>query len=98
MQPEPGPNASALRREALAERVALFGVSLPALLLVTVTMIIPVVWLFWLSFLADDGSFSLEHYRRLIEQASYGRIFRATFEISAIANFIFILLGHPLAY
>ena len=93
-----GPNAAALRRDALVERVALFGLSLPALLLVTVTMIIPVVWLFWLSFLADDGTFSLEHYRRLVEQASYGRIFRATFEISATATFICILLGYPLAY
>jgi ABC-type spermidine/putrescine transport system permease subunit I len=98
MTAEAGPNATALRRDALVERVALFGLSLPALLLVTITMIIPVLWLFWLSFLADDGTFSLEHYRRLIEQASYGRIFRATFEISAIATLICILLGYPLAY
>ena len=41
----------------------------------------PVGWLFWLSFLGDDGSLSLEHYRRMIEQPSYARTFRATFEI-----------------
>ena len=43
-----GPNATALRRDAVVERVALFGLRIPALLLVTITMIIPVVWLFWL--------------------------------------------------
>jgi len=91
-------NAAGLRRDARAERIALFGLGLPALALVTVTMVIPVAWLFWLSFLGDDGALSLEHYRRLIEQASYGRIFRATFEISAIVTAICILLGYPLAY
>ncbi|HMK78568.1 MAG TPA: ABC transporter permease [Xanthobacteraceae bacterium] len=91
-------NAAGLRRDARAERIALFGLGLPALALVTVTMVIPVAWLFWLSFLGDDGALSLEHYRRLIEQASYARIFRATFEISAIVTAICILLGYPLAY
>jgi putative spermidine/putrescine transport system permease protein/spermidine/putrescine transport system permease protein len=93
-----GPNARGLRRDALAERAALFGLSMPALLLVTVTMIVPIAWLFWLSFLGDDGGFSLANYRRLVEQPSYGRIFRATFEISALATAICVLLGYPLAY
>jgi len=92
------PNAAGLRRDARAERFALFGLSLPTLLLVTVTMVIPVAWLFWLSFLGDDGAFSLVHYQRLVEQPSYARIFRATFEISAIATVICIVLGYPLAY
>jgi ABC-type spermidine/putrescine transport system permease subunit I len=94
----PVDNASGLRRDALAERMALFGLSLPALILVAVAMIAPIAWLFWLSFLADDGSFSLVHYERLVEQPSYGRIFRATFEISALATAICVLLGYPLAY
>jgi ABC-type spermidine/putrescine transport system permease subunit I len=92
------PNAGGLRRDARAERLALFGLGLPALLLVTITMVLPVAWLFWLSFLGDDGAFSLVHYARLIEQPSYARIFRATFEISAIATVICIVLGYPLAY
>ncbi|MCC6469490.1 MAG: ABC transporter permease [Alphaproteobacteria bacterium] len=92
------PNAAGLRRDALRERLGLFGLGLPALVLVLVTMILPVGWLFWLSFLADDGSLSLVHYQRLVEQPSYGRIFRATFEISAIATAICVVLGYPLAY
>ena len=92
------PNAAALKRDGLRERLMLFGLSLPAIALVTVIMAIPVGWLFWLSFLADDGSLSLVHYERLIEQPSYARIFRATFEVSLLTTAICILLGYPLAY
>ncbi|MEO9190088.1 MAG: ABC transporter permease, partial [Acetobacteraceae bacterium] len=92
------PNADGLRRDALAERVALFGLGLPALLLVVVIMVVPVVWLFWLSFLADDGSLSLVNYQRLIAQPSYERIFLATFEISALTTAVCVVLGYPLAY
>ena len=91
-------NAGALRRDALAERLALFGLTLPALVLVTLTMIVPIAWLFWLSLLGDDGAVTLENYRRLVEQPSYARIFATTFEISAAATAICVLLGYPLAY
>lgn len=92
------PNADGLRADAQGERLALFGLTLPALALVVITMILPVGWLFALSFFADDGSLSLVHYQRLIDQPSYARIFRATFEISALATAICIVLGYPLAY
>jgi ABC-type spermidine/putrescine transport system permease subunit I len=91
-------NAAGLKADARRERFALFGLSLPALILVVVTMILPVGWLFWLSFLDDAGALSLVHYQRLVEQPSYARIFRATFEISALATGICIVLGYPLAY
>jgi ABC-type spermidine/putrescine transport system permease subunit I len=92
------PNEAGLRRDALGERIALCGLGLPALGLVVVTMVVPVAWLFYLSLFADDGSLSLVNYRRLVEQPSYGRIFLATFEISALATAISIILGYPLAY
>ena len=94
----PRPNADGLRHDAMRERFALLGLSMPALLLVLLTMIVPVGWLFWLSFLADDGSLSLVHYLRMIEQPSYARIFRMTFEVSLITTVLCILLGYPLAY
>ncbi len=92
------PNAEGLARDARDERLLLLGLSLPALALVVVTMILPVGWLFWLSFMADDGSLSLVHYARMVEQPSYARIFRITFEVSALATAICIVLGYPLAY
>ncbi len=93
-----GAHAEALRGDALRERLALLGLSAPAFVLVAVTMVAPVAWLFWLSFLADNGSFSLEHYRRMIEQPSYYRIFLTTFHVSLLTTGICIVLGYPLAY
>ncbi len=92
------PHAEGLKRDHWIERWGLLGLTAPALMLVIVSMILPVGWLFWLSFLADDGAFSLIHYRRMIEQPSYLRTFRATFEISLTTTAICVLLGYPLAY
>ena len=91
-------NALALRRSARWERLGLLGLAAPALLLITLTMLLPVGWLFYLSVLSDAGDWSLEHYRRMWEQPSYGRTFLATFEVSALTTAICILLGYPLAY
>jgi putative spermidine/putrescine transport system permease protein/spermidine/putrescine transport system permease protein len=92
------PNALALQRNALWERLGLASLVMPALLLIVVTMLLPVCWLFYLSVLSDAGSFSLEHYQRMWEQPSYGRTFLTTFRVSLLTTGICILLGYPLAY
>jgi ABC-type spermidine/putrescine transport system permease subunit I len=92
------PNAAALKRTALWERIGLLSLVSPALLLITVIMVLPVGWLFYLSVLSDAGSFSLEHYRRMWEQPSYARTFWVTFEVSVLTTGICLLLGYPLAY
>ncbi len=91
-------NRAALLRDARRERMRLFGLGTPALLLVIVLMVIPVGWLFWLSALADDGSLSAVNYLRLVALPSYRRILLATFEISAAATVLCVALGYPLAY
>ena len=92
------PHAAGLRSDERRERWALLGLSAPALLLVVVTMVLPVAWLFGLSFLADDGSWTLEHYRRMVEQPSYARTFATTFKVSLFTTVICVALGYPLAY
>ena len=92
------PNQVELKRDALRERFALFGLCSPALLLVLIIMVLPVGWLFWLSFLGEDGNFTLENYQRMVESKSYARIFRNTFEVSLLTTGICILIGYPLAY
>ena len=92
------PNAVGLRRDQRLERWLLLALAAPALVLVLVMILIPVGWLFWLSFVADDGTLSLVHYRRMIEQPSYARTFRTTFEISFVTTAICVLVGYPLAY
>ena len=92
------PNALALQRSARWERLGLASLITPALLLIVVTMLLPVCWLFYLSVLSDAGNFSLEHYERMWEQPSYGRTFVSTFKVSLLTTGICILLGYPLAY
>ncbi|MES2976852.1 MAG: ABC transporter permease [Pseudomonadota bacterium] len=91
-------NATALRRSERWEEWRLLGLASPAVLLVTLIMLIPVGWLFYLSALSDSGAFTLEHYRRMWEQPSYARTFRTTFEVSLLTTAICLLLGYPLAY
>ena len=93
-----GLNAAALRADERREHWQLLGLSGPALALVLLTMVLPIGWLFGLSFLADDGSLSLMHYRRMVEQPSYARIFGATVQVSLLTTGLCILLGYPLAY
>ncbi len=94
----PGLNAAALKRDSLVERLLLASAAAPALLLVGVTMLAPVAWLFGLSLLGDDGNFSLTHYQRLLEQPSYGRTFVTTFKVSLLTTGLCLLAGYPLAY
>jgi putative spermidine/putrescine transport system permease protein/spermidine/putrescine transport system permease protein len=91
-------HAEGLKRDARHERLALLGLCSPALLLVLVILMIPVGWLFYVSFVGADGQFSLENYQRMITRKSYGRIFWTTFEVSMVTTGICILIGYPLAY
>ncbi len=94
----PGLHAAELKRDSLLERLQLASLAAPALLLVLITMLAPVAWLFALSFLGDDGALTLAHYRRLLEQPSYARTFVTTFKVSLLTTGLCILAGYPLAY
>ena len=91
-------HAAGLKRDAMRERMALFGLCSPALILVLVILVIPVGWLFYVSFVGADGQFSLENYQRMVDRKSYARIFQTTFEVSLMTTAICILIGYPLAY
>ena len=91
-------NASGLRLDGRLERLALFGLASPALLLVLVILILPVGWLFYVSFIGADGGFSLENYERMVTRKSYVRIFITTFKVSLLTTALCIAIGYPLAY
>jgi putative spermidine/putrescine transport system permease protein/spermidine/putrescine transport system permease protein len=91
-------SAATLKEDERRERLAIAGLSLPALLLVVVCLIIPVGSLLALSFIGAQGNLSLENYQRLIDNKAYLAIFLTTFEISAVITLICVLLGYPLAY
>ena len=91
-------HATALHRQQMREQWSLLSLVIPGLITITLIILIPVSWLFYLSFLGDDGGFSLENYQKMIQYKSYYRIFVTTFQVSILTTLICILLGYPLAF
>lgn len=94
----PDLNRRELRQQAASEQRMLLSLASPAVLAVTAIIVIPVGWLFFLSFLGSDGQFSLENYSRMLQYKSYARTFITTFQVSILTTIICILIGYPLAY
>lgn len=91
-------NENLLRVQGIREQRILLSLAGPALLAIVAIIVIPVGWLFYLSFLGSDGQPSLEHYQKMIEYKSYARVFVTTFQVSILTTIICILIGYPLAY
>ena len=91
-------NAGKLRAAERRESITTLALSLPAIIAVCVVIVIPVGWLFSLSFLDSSGQFSLVNYQKMIEYKSYLRVFRTTFNVSFLTTFLCIIIGYPLAY
>ncbi len=91
-------NEDGLRRDGFLERLRLFGLCSPAVLLVLVILVVPAGWLAYVSFLGTEGQFSMENYARMISRKSYLRIFITTFEVSILTTAICVAIGYPLAY
>ena len=92
------PNERGLQQVAANERLTFFGLTIPYLLMVTALIVIPVGWLFYLSFIGRDGSLSFENYERMMKSKAYIRIFLTTFKISILTTIICAAIGYPLAY
>ena len=91
-------NESILKKLDQKENYTLFGLTLPYLFLIFFLIIIPVGWLFYMSFIGRDGSLSMENYMRMWKSKAYMRIFITTFKISFLPTLICALLGYPLTY
>ncbi len=62
-----GLNEKILRTQGIREQRMLLSLATPAVLAIVAIIVIPVGWLFYLSFTGSDGQFSLENYQRMIE-------------------------------
>lgn len=92
------PNEQALKKQAAGEQRLLLSLATPAILAVLLVVILPVGWLFYLSFVDKDGQFTLANYARMIQYKSYLRVFITTFQVSFLTTLICIALGYPLSY
>lgn len=93
-----GANANVLKADARRESLALLALCSPGLLLVGVIIVLPIGWLFWLSFFDENGMLSGSNYARFVEQSSYIRTFVTTFKVAFTVTGLCVLLGYPLAY
>lgn len=91
-------NRLELKGVEVREQRMLMGLAAPAIVVVVLVVMIPVGWLFYLSFIGSDGQPSLQHYQKMIEYKSYARVFSTTFQVSLFTTLICILIGYPLAY
>jgi putative spermidine/putrescine transport system permease protein/spermidine/putrescine transport system permease protein len=91
-------NERSLATDQRRERLLLFGLCAPALLLTLFVIFVPVGWLSWLSLFNDAGALGWDNYARLVEQPSYVKTFKATFEVSLVVTIVCVVLGYPLAY
>ncbi|QIG46736.1 ABC transporter permease [Nordella sp. HKS 07] len=96
LAPTAGRNAAALARQARMEKGRLISLTTPALALVGCVVLIPIGWLFYLSFVGPDG-FTLINYERLLHPSYYVTL-STTFQLAIVVTAICLLLGYPLAY
>src|SRR3546814_3998652 len=85
--PEP-PNSRELRRDESRERLLVTALVVPALVLISTVVLIPVGMLVFLSFTDNSGSFTLANYLRFIDGSAYVRVFITTFKISFLTTAI----------
>lgn len=93
----PALNVSLLGSDGRRGRLLMFGLSVPALLLIGLVLLVPFSWLAWLSLFDASGALSTQNYARLLRPA-YVNSFVSTLEVSALVTVICIVLGYPVAY
>ena len=91
-------NRRALDRSARAESGALVRLALPAVGIVGVLMVVPILWLLSMSLMGQDGSIGLENYRLFFSEPVYVQMFLTTFWIAFVVTAICLILGYPVAY
>jgi putative spermidine/putrescine transport system permease protein/spermidine/putrescine transport system permease protein len=91
-------NLGGLARDERAERRLYLGLCSPAMLVVALLLFLPIGWLFWLSFVGEQGQFTTENFTRIWTEGAYVKIFVTTFEVAALVTGICLLLGYPVAY
>jgi putative spermidine/putrescine transport system permease protein/spermidine/putrescine transport system permease protein len=75
-------NEAGLRRDERLERLRLFGLGSPAMLLILVILVIPVGWLFYVSFIGADGKLDIARLEPIARMGYYDyTVVREVFEM-----------------
>ena len=85
-------------RVVAREQLRLLALGLPAFLVVTLCLGLPVVWLTGLSLLSNSGHLTFQNYIGYFGDTSYARSFWLTAWIAMLVTFICATCGYLLAY
>ncbi|MER9670646.1 ABC transporter permease [Mesorhizobium sp. M0203] len=91
-------NAAGLKSDARREELWMLAITFPAVLLVTLLVLLPMSWLSWLSLFDANGVFTLQNYARLAISGAYVTILIDTFVVSFAVTLLVAFLGYPVAY
>ncbi len=83
--------------ERAEQRWMLFDI-VPAAAVVGLLLLVPLLWLFTLSFSDGQGGFTWHNYARIFQDASYARAFNLTVWMAAASTAICAVAGYLLAY
>ncbi|ALZ84654.1 ABC transporter permease [Pseudomonas oryzihabitans] len=87
----------AVVKEERREHLTMVLLLTPALLMVALLLVLPLLWLGLQSVQGEEG-LSLANYTRIFTEAIYWDTFSTTLQISVIVTVLSILLGFPIAY
>lgn len=90
-------NETRLKREQQRESLSLWSLTTPGALLIFIVLVVPVGWLFWLSFFGASGEPTLANYARMLRPV-YVKTFISTFQVAGLVTLVCVLLGYPVAY
>lgn len=91
-------NRRALHREQKYESWSMVRLTIPALGIVGILMVAPLLWLLSMSFVDVNGEYGLGNFRLFFSEPVYIEMFLNTFKIALIVTVICLLLGYPVAY
>lgn len=91
-------NRRALHRDRSSETWMRVRLTLPALLVILVLMVGPILWLLSLSAVDAEGELTLANYTMFFSEPVYVQMFFNTFLIAFMVTVICVLLGYPVAY
>lgn len=90
--------SSLLARDARRERMFFLSLSLPAMVLVGLCALVPVLWIVQQSFLTLSGGFTFDNYSKMLASNLTWKALLVTLELSAATLAVCMALGIPLAF
>ncbi|WP_232080602.1 ABC transporter permease [Variovorax sp. SRS16] len=84
-------------RRGRREEAWQWAISAPAILFIVFLLVLPLIWLLWLSFRQGDD-FTLAHYARIAFDPAYAESMWLTLRLALAVTFLCVIVGYPLCY